>query len=222
MAAPPGTGKGIVIMRSLPLLLAALLLASPLVAAPQLAHAQYGDPEAGYVAPPPAQPVASSPPAAAPSQGPTSHESSENIRLAMQARFSGINVLGGGGFAVSVLATPGLRVASNRLFIGLGVGWIKVSDDAGHAYTVAPTATYDLLQRQNAAFHLLVNMNISDESGGDLTFGMNFGLGVRAQVGQSLGIGTEWGFGFTQLSGGPPDAAFGFFGALMIESSIGL
>jgi len=141
----------------------------------------------------------------------------------MQTRFAGVNVLGGGApLAVAVLATPGLRLASNKLFIGLGVGWVKVSDGGPHAYTVSPTATYDIIQRTNAALHVLVMMNIADESGGDLTFGMNFGLGVRALLGESFGIGTEWGFAFTQLDGGPPDTAFGFFGALMLESTIGL
>jgi len=188
-------------------------------ALPQLAQAQYGgDPETGYTAPPGTQPVA-------PATRSTGRASGgDGIRLAMQARFSGVNVLGGEAFAVSVLATPGLRLASNKLFIGLGLGWAKVNSGGPSAYTVAPTATYDVIQRSNAALHLLAVMNISDRTGGDLLIGMNLGVGVRALLGESFSIGTEWGFAFTQVDGGPtdPDAAFGFFGALMIESSIGL
>ncbi len=199
-------------------LLELTLFLSLAAALPQLAQAQYGgDPETGYTAPPGTQPVAPAGSAAA-----SAEEPSDGLRLAMQARFSGVNVLGGNDFAVSVLATPGLRLASNKLFLGLGIGWAKVSDGGPSAYTIAPTATYDVIQRSNAALHLLVAMNISDQTGSDLVFGMNFGVGVRALLGESFAIGTEWGIAFTQLDGGPPDTAFGFFGALMLESSIGL
>lgn len=199
-----------------------------LLALPQLAQAQYGNPETGYTAPPGTQPAA--PPAASAQGGqvaaPASDEGESGIRLAMQTRFSAVNVLNptAADFRVTVLATPGLRLADDKLFIGLGVGWVKANHHGGHGYTIAPTATYDLIQRTNAALHLLVIMNISDQSGGDLIFGMNFGLGVRALLGESFAIGTEWGFAFTQVDGSPmgTDAAFGFFGALMLESSIGL
>ena len=192
------------------------------LAVPMLASAQYGNPEAGYTAPPNAQPVA--PPPAQPGQTAPASDSG-GIRLGMQFRLAGENTLDGGSLGpVSVLVTPGLRLASNKLFIGLGVGWGKENSGGVHEFTIAPTATYDLIQRTNAALHLLVMMNMSDRRGGDLRFGMNFGLGVRALLGESYGIGAEWGFAFTQLDGGPmaPDAAFGFFGALVLESTIGL
>ncbi|NOY94639.1 MAG: hypothetical protein GXP55_25960 [Deltaproteobacteria bacterium] len=209
------------------------LFLSLAAALPQLAQAQYGgDPETGYTAPAGTQPVA---PAPARSAGQAS--GSDGIRFAMQARFSGVNVVDASrfrdGFGIAVLATPGIRLVGNKLFLGLGVGWFKLSDDGGHAFTLAPTATYDLIQRTNAALHAVVIMNIAKVSrtlsggrgsSGDLTFGMNFGLGIRALLGESFSIGTEWGFAFTQLNGDPmePDAAFGFFGALMLESSIGI
>ena len=198
----------------------AVLVLVLMLGLPQLAQAQYGNPEAGYTAPPGTEP------AAAPAQGPVAPASAagtSGIRLAMQTRFSGVNVLRGNvGIDLTVLATPGLRLASDKLFIGLGVGWGKVSDGGSHAYVIAPTATYDIIQRTNAALHALIIMNISNVKDSELTFGFNFGLGVRARLGESFGIGTEWGFGFTQLADGPPDTAFGFFGALVLESSIGL
>ena len=200
----------------------AVLVLVLMLGLPQLAQAQYGNPEAGYTAPPGTEP------AAAPAQGPVAPASAEGtsgIRLAMQTRFSGVNVLRGNvGIDLTVLATPGLRLASDKLFIGLGVGWGKVSDGGSHAYVIAPTATYDIIQRTNAALHAVVMLNMSDQTGGDLLFGMNFGLGIRALLGESFGIGTEWGFAFTQIDHGPmePDAVFGFFGALVLESSIGL
>jgi len=201
----------------------AVLVLVLMLGLPQLAQAQYGNPEAGYTAPPGTEP------AAAPAQGPVAPASAagtSGIRLAMQTRFLVINIIGGAdaGFPLAVQATPGLRLADNRLFIGPGVGWLKANNSGGHVYTIAPTATYDIIQRTNAALHAVVMLNMSDQTGGDLLFGMNFGLGIRALLGESFGIGTEWGFAFTQIDHGPmePDAVFGFFGALVLESSIGL
>jgi hypothetical protein len=104
-----------------------------------------------------------------------------DIRLGLQLRLDAINTLAlssslgvdGAGFAdlgrqlLVPVATPGVRILDEQLFLGLGFGFVGVSVDEGpneasrSGFSISPLASYDVLDDDTAALSLLGWINMA-------------------------------------------------------------
>lgn len=173
--------------------------------------------------PPPSQPVQNDPPADVGEAG---------IRLAIQGRFVLVSALDaaitGGNRPVTPVATVGVRLMDQRLFLGLGLGFggtsVSTCGNAGcdndkttrsqSYFSVSPVATFDVLRERFGALYLAGWFNFlsysavhlehtgdaSVETGGGSGIGLNLAVGLRGKITDGLSIGTEWGWGFVSAS----------------------
>ncbi len=117
-------------------------------------------------------------------------------------------------------------------------------------FGLAPLVSFDLLRdpARIAALYILGWLNLASFGGqtvetvrpgmtdtrttdNDFWWGVNAGIGVRANISPAFAVGTEWGWGFATTSNdggtaGPPDDSslfiHGIFGTIFLEGSIGL
>jgi hypothetical protein len=143
------------------------------------------------------------------------------------------------------LATAGVRLLrDSELFLGVGFGFANASTDDGaneesqSGFSLSPVVSYDLITDAAAAFSLVGILNLASlgstetcDAGGcmeaaDEAFGIGLGVGagLRGQLGPSVAIGGELGWGFLKIEGAGDDSAFvhGIFGNLLFEASIGI
>jgi len=159
---------------------------------------------------------------------------------------------GNGGVSLTLPAVPfmtaGVRLLDNNLFLGLGLGFgsvkTKVEPPAGPevetkrtAFMLAPVATYDLLKRGAIALYPLAMLKIGKVGGGDNSpapdsegafwWGLNLGIGLRANFTDNIAAMTEFGWGFERGSWEDNDTDHtvfgqGLFGTLGLALNIGL
>ena len=121
------------------------------------------------------------------------------------------------------IVTPGARLLDNELFLGLGLEFSTTSDGGSKSFALSPLVNYDFLDSEHAALYGLGWLSLGtrkDGGDGNFFFGMNFGLGVRAKILESLAVGTEWGWAFQIIEDGP--FIQGIFGTIMVEASLGM
>jgi hypothetical protein len=184
--------------------------------------------------------------------------SDHSVSLALQLRLDAINTIAlseptgvaGAGFAdlgrhlLVPIATPGVRILDDALFLGLGLGFVGVSSDDGpneesrSGFSLSPLASYDILADDSAALSLLGWLNLASlgeteqcNAGGcnevnDDAFGwgVSLGAGLRGFLTESLAIGGEFGWGFLSVGydAGPDVFVHGVFGNLFFEASLDL
>ena len=179
-----------------------------------------------------------------------------DIRLALQLRLDAINTLAlaepGGiddlGFLyvgrqlLVPVATPGVRLLDDELFLGLGFGFAGVSTDDGPneasrgGFSVSPLASYDVLDDDAAALSLLGWLNLAslgeteactaagctDLNNDAFGWGLSLGAGLRGFLTDSVSVGGELGWGFLSVGydAGPDAFVHGIFANLFLEASI--
>jgi len=159
---------------------------------------------------------------------------------------------GNGGVSLTLPAVPfmtaGVRLLDDNLFLGVGLGFAsvktKVEPPAGPetetkrtAFMLAPVVTYDLLRRGMIALYPLGMLKIGKVGGGDNSpgadsegafwWGLNLGLGLRANLTDNIAAMTEFGWGFergTWEDNNTDHTVFGqgLFGTLGLALNIGL
>ena len=179
-----------------------------------------------------------------------------DIRLALQLRIDAINTLAladpsgveGAGF-MSVgrrllvpVATPGVRILDDELFLGLGFGFAGASYDNGPneesrgGFSVSPLASYDVLDDDSAALSLLGWLNLAslgesevctaagcaDQNNDVFAWGLSLGAGLRGFLTESVSVGGEFGWGFLSAGFDAGGDVFGHavFGNLFLEASL--
>jgi hypothetical protein len=174
---------------------------------------------------------------------------SSSIRLGAQGRFNAINVVGYQTLGLDEtpntlvpIITPGVRFLNDRLFLGMGFGFVGGSVDNGtasssrSAVSFSPLAFYDVISEPNAAFSLGGWFNVaslgdsercagdtcSDNDDGVLGWGLNLAAGLRGKISPALAIGGEFGWGFISASDGADIFYHGIFGNILFEASVGL
>jgi hypothetical protein len=189
------------------------------------------------------------------------HAADHSVSLALQLRLDAINTIAvadpngvmGAGFAdpsftgrhlLVPIATPGVRILDDALFLGLGLGFTGHSFDNGpneesrSGFSLSPLASYDVLSNDSAALSLLGWLNLASlgetetcNAGGcvetnDDAFGWGVSLaaGLRGFLTESLAIGGEFGWGFLSVGydAGPDVFVHGVFGNLFFEASLDL
>lgn len=147
------------------------------------------------------------------------------------------------------LVTAGVRILDQRLFLGVGIGFYGAREtdcDGGapctdlriRGFNITPTVSYDVLVRGAARLYPVGMLNLArvgtiSGSGptfeGDFWWGLNLGLGIRGEINDTIGIGTEWGWGFARTSNGLGAAGetnkvmgHGAFGTIFFSAKIGL
>jgi hypothetical protein len=186
------------------------------------------------------------------------HDGDHDVRLALQLRLDAINTLAvaeptgvaGAGFAdlgrhlLVPIATPGVRILDDALFLGLGLGFAGVSSEDGpnsesrSGFSLSPLVSYDILADDSAALSLLGWLDLANlgetercNAGGcndvnDDAFGwgLSLGAGLRGFLTKSLSIGGEFGWGFLSVGydAGPDVFVHGVFGNLFFEASLDL
>jgi hypothetical protein len=164
-------------------------------------------------------------------------EQASSVRLGIQGRLTAINVsLSGdalGPGALMPFATPGIRFADNRLFLGVGFGLFGVQD-SNSAISVSPLVTVDLYRDPAfAALYVAGAAHIASYEeelvvGNRFGIGLSVALGIRGEIHESVGLGVEWGWGFVSLDGRTPSLedvtvfAHAMSGSLVLEASVGL
>lgn len=163
-----------------------------------------------------------------------------------------VGELGGRGAApvtgftpVTPFFTAGVRILDTRLFIGAGIGFAGVSQevaggDVGRfSFSLSPVASFDFISNDSAALYGIGMLNLisvgesetepngpgNSTNNGDDGFGLglNAGVGIRGKLTESLGIATEFGWGFTNVSGDGGDSFdHGLWASLVFEASTGL
>jgi hypothetical protein len=140
------------------------------------------------------------------------------------------------------LVTPGVRILNERLFLGLGFGfWGRASGkditNSRAAFSMNPTALYDIISEPIAALSVGGWLNLADVSGnkscsasncskandGTFGWGVNLAAGIRGKISRGLAIGGEFGWGFLKTSGdSTDDFGHGVFGNILLEASVGI
>jgi len=179
-----------------------------------------------------------------------------DIRLALQLRLDAINTLAlssslgvdGAGFTdlgrqlLVPVATPGVRILDEQLFLGLGFGFVGVSADEGpneasrSGFSISPLASYDVLDDDTAALSLLgwINMaslgetevctaaGCADQNNDAFGWGLSLGAGLRGFLTDSVALGGELGWGFLNVGydAGPDVFVHGIFANLLLEASL--
>jgi len=179
-----------------------------------------------------------------------------DIRLGLQLRIdaintlalaSSLNIVGADlsdvGLRLLVpVATPGVRILDDELFLGLGFGFVGASAENGpnevsrSGFSVSPLASYDILDDESAALSLLGWFNLAslgetevcgaggctEENDDVFAVGLSLGAGLRGFLTESIALGGEFGWGF--LSASQDDGAdlfvHGIFANLLLEASI--
>jgi hypothetical protein len=183
-------------------------------------------------------------------------QSDGDIRLALQLRIDAINTLSladpagvvGAGIVdlgrhlLVPVATPGVRLIEDRLFIGLGFGFVGASTEDGpneesrSGFSVSPLASYDVLDNDAAALSLLGWLNLAslgeteqctaagcaDQNDDAFGWGLSLGAGLRGFLTDSVAVGGELGWGFLSIASDAGGDAFvhGVFANLLLEASI--
>ena len=180
-----------------------------------------------------------------------------DIRLALQLRVDAINTLAiadpigvedagfmnvGSRLLVPV-ATPGVRLLDDELFLGLGFGFAGASSEDGPneasrgGFSVSPLASYDVLDDDSAALSLLGWLNLAslgetevctaagcaDLNNDVFAWGLSLGAGLRGFLTESVAVGGEFGWGFLSASADDEGSdVFGhaIFGNIFLEASI--
>jgi hypothetical protein len=186
------------------------------------------------------------------------HTGDHDVSLALQLRLDAINTLAlseptgvmGAGFAdtgrhlLVPIATPGVRILDDALFLGLGLGFTGVSFDNGpneesrSGFSLSPLVGFDVLSDDSAALSLLGWLDLASlgeteqcNAGGcadvnDDAFGLgvSLGAGLRGFLTKNLAIGGEFGWGFLSVGydAGPDVFVHGVFGNLFFEASLDL
>jgi hypothetical protein len=152
---------------------------------------------------------------------------SSDLRLAIQGRLAGLNLLLNPGVPTAVVppVTAGIRLLDTKLFVGLGVGFGSINDDGPRAWNLTPLATYDLLTTDIAALYLggWLNFGKTDAPADSFFVGFDFGAGIRGKINEAVSIGAEFGWGLVAFPDPPTNnIANGFFGNIVFEASIGV
>lgn len=163
------------------------------------------------------------------------------------------NLMGGLGGAETIgrrllvpLATAGVRLVDQRLFIGAGIGlhgWSVEADNGAEAgrsgFGLSPLAQFDVLRDGPAALSLggalhfasLSETEVCDADGdcmdqndGASGLGLSLGAGVRGHILPGLALGGDLGWGFLSISTDDDDSIFvhGIYAALMLEATVGI
>jgi hypothetical protein len=155
-----------------------------------------------------------------------------DIRLALQLRIDAINTLSlasslnvdGPGPDLSNIglrllvpvATPGVRILDDELFLGLGFGFVGASAEDGpnevsrSGFSLSPLASYDVLDDESAALSLLGWFNLAslgetevcgpggcvDQNNDVFGVGLSLGAGLRGFLTEGVALGGEFGWGF--------------------------
>jgi hypothetical protein len=179
-----------------------------------------------------------------------------DIRLALQLRLDAINTLAlssslgvdGADFAdlgrqlLVPVATPGVRILDEQLFLGLGFGFVGVSAEEGpneasrSGFSISPLVSYDVLDDDTAALSLLGWLNMAslgetevctaagcaDQNNDAFGWGLSLGAGLRGFLTESVALGGELGWGFLNVGydAGPDVFVHGIFANLLLEASL--
>jgi hypothetical protein len=179
-----------------------------------------------------------------------------DIRLGLQLRLDAINTLALSSsleFAALdlnnigqqlfvPLATPGVRILDDELFLGLGFGFVGASVETGPAefsrsgFSISPLASYDLLDDDTAALSVLGWFNLAslgeteecvanvceDQNDDEFAVGLSLGAGLRGFLSESVAIGGELGWGFLSASADSGGDVFvhGLFANVLLEASM--
>jgi hypothetical protein len=171
-----------------------------------------------------------------------------SARLGLQGRLDALNMIAEGetalagpsqfaGFLFVPIVTPGFRFLDERLYLGLGFGFGGYDDENGaaadssrSAFSLSPLAMYDVLTDRYAALALGGWLNVlvlgEEENQDDDGFGigLNIAAGIRGKISPGLAIGSEFGWGFINISRDNDDDRFfhGLFGTILFEASVGI
>lgn len=196
-----------------------------------------------------------------------SSNSSSEVRLGLQIRLDALTMLGpldsstttpgdlmsglGGAEVIGrrllvPLATAGVRLVDQRLFIGAGIGlhgWSTETDMGAEAsrsgFGLSPLAQFDVLRDDSAALSLGGALHIAslsetevcdpdgdcmDANNGASGVGLSLGAGVRGKILPGLALGGDLGWGFLSISTDNDDSVFvhGIYAALLLEATVGL
>src|SRR5688500_11296220 len=163
------------------------------------------------------------------------------------------NLMGGLGGAETIgrrllvpLATAGVRLLDQRLFIGAGIGlhgWSVEADSGAEAsrsgFGLSPLAQFDVLRDGAAALSLggalhfaslseteacAPNGDCMDQNDGASGVGLSLGAGVRGHITPGLALGGDLGWGFLSISTDDDDSIFvhGIYAALLVEATVGI
>ncbi|MBN1652441.1 MAG: hypothetical protein JXA30_01560 [Deltaproteobacteria bacterium] len=175
-------------------------------------------------------------------------------RIGIQGRFDALNLIANRDFAEDSLdvvqslfvpiVTPGFRFLDNQLYLGLGFGFGGYdAEDAGgdetsrSAFSFSPLAMYDVLDDRYAALSVggwlnmlfLGETEVCDPNCRDLEddafgIGLSLGAGIRGKISPGLAIGSEFGWGFINISADNDNDLFyhGLFGTILFEASVGI
>ena len=179
-----------------------------------------------------------------------------DIRLGLQLRLDAINTislsssldLAGldlnniGQQLLVPLATPGVRILDDQLFLGLGFGFVGASAENGpveasrSGFSINPLASYDLLDDETAALSLLGWFNLAsvgeteecvgntceDQNNDAFGVGLSLGAGLRGFLTESIALGGELGWGFLSVSQDAGGDVFvhGIFANVLLEASL--
>lgn len=189
-----------------------------------------------------------------------------DVRIGLQIRLDALTMLGpltssssfdnlsgglGGTEAIGrrllvPLATAGVRLLDQRLFIGAGIGlhgWSAESDAGAEAsrsgFGLSPLAQFDVLRDGSAALSLGGALHIAsvseteacdpdgdcmDLNDGASGVGLSLGAGVRGHITPGLALGGDLGWGFLSMSNDDDDSIFvhGIYAALLLEATVGI
>jgi hypothetical protein len=192
---------------------------------------------------------------------------SSSVRIGLQIRLDALtmlgpldssttapgNLMGGLGGAETIgrrllvpLATAGVRLLDQRLFIGAGIGlhgWSVEADSGAEAsrsgFGLSPLAQFDVLRDGAAALSLGGALHFAslseteacdpdgdcmDQNDGASAVGLSLGAGVRGHITPGLALGGDLGWGFLSISTDDDDSIFvhGIYAALMVEGTVGI
>lgn len=173
--------------------------------------------------------------------------SSGSGRLGLQGRFNALNmitegtIVGPGGDVDRLLSslfvpivTPGFRFLEDRLYLGLGFGFggydVDNTDQGRTGFSFSPLAMYDVLVDRYAAlslggwFNFLILGEENNQNDDAFGIGLNLAAGIRGKISPGLAIGSEFGWGFMNVSWDNDVEVFlhGVFGTILFEATVGI
>jgi hypothetical protein len=186
----------------------------------------------------------------------SSYSSESSVRLGVQLRLDAMNTLGladsspGSGPSIGrrlfvPFLAPGARFASDRLFLGVGLGFYgyNIEEPDGDeisrsGWGIGPVAGYDIVREGAAALSLNAALNLAHigeteictdpgcvDANDDATgIGLTLGAGIRGLLLPGLALGADFGWGLLSVSADNDESLLvhGLYGALLLEASVGL